>query len=127
MANKFEGNWHYKFLSINASGEVVVDDQGHFHLPKVENTGDLTNATDDDGGPLTGDIKKNGNVEIIHLNRAQGPERHLRGFLAVDGATMVLVGVHRRQPFPNNIQPDARKADASLFVQTDGTWVATKP
>jgi len=131
MANHFEGDWHYKFVSVDNTGEITTTDMGQFHLPTVGNGGNLTNATDNDRHPLTGEIGQSGGFETIHLNRGAGPERHLRGILVFEGSvngvpTMVVVGIHRRQPFPH-IRMESGEKDASAQVQTDGTWVATKP
>jgi hypothetical protein len=129
MANKFEGHWHYHF--IDTSGNLTS--MGQFHLPMVESNGNLKNATDDDQTPLSGEITMAGPFQTIHLNRASGPQRHLRGILSFEGKvngvdTMILVGERRRLPFP--LPPDREdkaKTDPDELGQTDGTWVATKP
>ena len=132
MPNKFEGDWSYKFVTIDNTGEPTLEDKGHFHLPEVDAQGNLNNAKDDDNTPLTGEIRQIGPLEIIHLNRASGPERHLRGILVFEGtvlgvSTMIVVGERRRQPFPHIRMGSGEAADPSALAQTDGTWVATKP
>jgi|ERR1041385_3339328 hypothetical protein len=131
MANKFEGNWHYYFLGVDNAGNSNIKDMGFFHLPTVDNSGNLQQATDNDGESLTGDIK---NAKTINLNRAAnpGPERHLRGDLVFEGTVagvswMIIVGERRGHPFPIPFNERDSHGKDSLPAQTDGTWVATKP
>lgn len=133
MPSKFEGEWQYHFLRITNTGNITRTPMGRFHLPTVENSGTLTNATDDDNMALTGEIGRQGPFETIHINRGAGPERHLRGILAFEGVIngvfcMVLVGERRGRPFPVERRGKDDEDIAALPPgQEDGTWVATKP
>ena len=132
MANKFQGDWQYHFLEIDKNGTIKRTPKGKFHLNEIDANGKITKAKDDDNKDLTGDISKSGPFEIIHLNRADPPKRHLRGVLAFEGIIdgvfcMVLVGERRGTQFP--LQParvDEGKERVKLG-QEDGTWIATKP
>lgn len=126
MANKFEGDWHYRFLEVDDAGNITLTDMGHFHLPTVEPNGNLKDATDEDQEVLTGEITQTGPYETINLHRAAGPVRHMRGILASEAVPMVLIGQHRMGPFPPGQHPGGGPANLPPG-KDDGTWVATKP
>ena len=137
MANKFEGDWKYHFLIITETGTVTYTPKGKFHLIEIDNSGNIKQAKDDDNKPLTGHISKAGPLEVIHLNRADNPVRHLRGVLVFEGVvngvlSMVLMGERRKDPFPDGNgftreKVGDKKERGDLVGQEDGTWIATKP
>ncbi len=138
MANKFEGEWQYHFLRISETGAITSTPKGKFNLIEIENSGNIKQAKDNDGKPLTGHISKAGPFETIHLNRADNPVRHLRGVLVFEGVingvlSMVLMGERRKDPFPgDNIVVREKSWDEKdrgdlIIGQEDGTWIATKP
>jgi hypothetical protein len=134
MANdKFQGDWRYSFLKID-SGDITCTPMGLFHLPSVDDDGNIKDATDDDNTPLNGHVSKAGPIDVIHLNRGAnpGPERHLRGILVFEGMQAgafrrILLGERRGNPFPDNARGKGSKDENAAASQTDGTWIAVKP